>query len=168
MALEATRCKVCGLDPRTVRPPDAGAALRSYPRRYRRLLVRLDDEEGAGVVTRRPGPGQWSAVEHAAHVVDVIDAVGEAVERVRVHDQPSITLDVPPPRQAPVDELLLRLSLVCERLASMVDTIKGNDWKRSGRLPGGEQATALDMVRHAVHVGAHHRREIERVMATVR
>lgn len=168
MALLPGRCPDCGLDPRTVKPPDASAAVRSYPRRYRRLLVRLDDEEGAGIVTRRPGPGQWSALEHAAHAGDVIVAVAEAIERLQVHDEPTVAVEVGPPRPAPVDEVLDRLASGAERMASLLDGIKGKDWHRRGRLPDGEQVTALDLARHAVHVGAHHRREIERVMAKVR
>lgn len=168
MSLLDHRCPVCGLDPTTVRPPDAVAAIRSYPRRYRRLLVRLDDEEGAGVVTRRPAPDEWSALEHAVHVADVIEAVGDAVERVQVHDDPSIDVDVGPPRPAPVDDVLQRLSTAAERLASLADSIAGKDWQRSGRLRDGERVTALALVRHAVHVGAHHRRAAERVMSKVR
>ena len=168
MALLDRRCPVCGLDPSTVKPPDAIAAIRSYPRRYRRLLVRLDDEEGAAIVTRRPAPDQWSAIEHAVHVTDVLDAVGDAVERVQVHDDPSIDVETGPPRRAPVDEVLRRLDMASDRLASVTERIAGKDWQRSGRLRDGERVTALALVRHAVHVGAHHRREVERVMSTVR
>jgi hypothetical protein len=143
-------------------------AVRSYPRRYRLLLVRPDDEEGAGIVTRRPGPDQWSAVEHAAHVADVMSAVADAVERTQLDDEPWVSVDVGAPIAAPVDDVLDRLSGGAERLATAVDGIKGKDWLRGARLRTGEEVTALDLVRHAVHVGAHHRREIERVMATVR
>ncbi len=162
------RCPVCGLEPSSVNPPDASAALRSYPRRYRRLLVRIDDEEGARIVMQRPGPDLWSAVEHASHVADVIDAVSEAVRSVQLHDDPSISVSVGPPRAEPVDAVLDRVTMGSDRLATLVDGIKGKDWQRAGRLPSGERVTALDLARHAVHVGAHHRRLIERVMGTVR
>ena len=162
------RCPTCGLDPRSVSPGDAAVALRSYPRRYRLLLVRPDDEEGARVVTQRPAPDQWSALEHAAHVAGVAEAVAEAVERIRVHDVPAVSLDHGSPRAETVDDVLDRLAASHERLATLVDRIQGKEWQRPGRLPGGETATALDLVRHAVHAGAHHRREIERVVATVR
>ncbi len=162
------RCPVCGLDPSSVKPPDASAALRSYPRRYRRLLVRLDDEEGARIVVQRPGPGQWSAVEHVAHVADVLDAVGEAVQSVQLHGDPSVSVTVGPPRAQAVDAVLSRLTTGCDHLATLVDGIEGRDWQRAGRLPTGERVTALDLARHAVHVGAHHRRLTERVMGTVR
>ncbi len=160
-------CPVCGLDPRTVKPPDAAAALRSYPRRYRRLLVRLDDDEGARVVTQRPGPGRWSALEHSAHVADVMGAVAEAVERIQLHDDPSVEVDVTPPRAGPVDEVLARIRTESDGLATRVDRIEGREWQRFGRLPSGHQITTMDLVRHAVHVGTHHRRLVEEVMATV-
>ncbi len=168
MRLLDGRCPVCGIDPTTVRPPDAVAAIRSYPRRYRRLLVRLDDEEGAGIVTRRPAPDQWSALEHAVHVADVMEAVDAAVERVQLHDDPSIAVDVGPPRPELVDDVLRRLGAASERLAERAVDIAGKDWQRGGRLPDGERVTALSLVRHAVHVGAHHRRAMEQVMSTVR
>jgi uncharacterized damage-inducible protein DinB len=168
MALLDGRCPVCGLDLRTVRPPDALAAIRSYPRRYRRLLVRLDDEQGADIVTRRPGPGEWSALEHAVHVADVIEAVGEALERVQVHDDPSVDIEVRSPRSAPVDDVVRRLTAASDRLMSTAANVTGKDWQRGGRLPSGERVTALSLLRHAVHVGAHHRREVERVLSTVR
>ena len=168
MAPSAEPCPVCGLDPRSVKPVDAAAAIRSFPRRYRLLLVRLDDEEGAGIITRRPGPGQWSALEHAVRVADVLEAARVALERIQLHDDPSVNIDVKPPRTTPVDEVLARLQAGSERLASTIDGIKGKDWQRRGRLPDGATVTAIDVVRHAVHLGAHHRRELEAVLSRVR
>ena len=162
------RCPVCGIDPRSINPADAGAAVRSFPRRYRILLVRPDDEEGAGVVTRRPTPEGWSALEHAAHVADVARAVANALGAVRIHDDPPVDIRVGPPGQAPVDDVVDRLASDFQRLASVMDGFEGSEWQRTGRLPSGQQVTAIDLVRHAVHVGAHHRREIDRVMAKVR
>ena len=168
MVLSAGPCPVCGLDPRTLRPADASAAVRSFPRRYRSLLVRLDDEEGAAILTRRPGPAQWSALEHAVHVADVLEAAGEAMERIELHDDPAVTLDVKPPRKAMVDEVVARITAGCERLATAMDRIKGKDWHRRGRLPDGTPVTAMDVARHAVHLGSHHRRELEAVLSRVR
>lgn len=168
VALLPDRCPTCGIQAATIKPGDAAAAVRSYPRRYRLLLVRPDDDEGAGVVTRRPSPGEWSAMEHGAHVADVTAAVADAVERIQRHDEPEITVETAPPQPRSVDEVLDRLAGASERLASAIDGIKGRDWQRAGLLPTGERVTALELVRHAVHTGAHHRREIERVMAAVR
>ncbi len=160
-------CPVCGLDPRTVKPPDASAALRSYPRRYRRLLARVDDDEGARVVTERPAPGRWSALEHGAHVADVLGTVEEAVGRIHVHDEPSVEIGVGPPRAGPVDEVLGRIRTASDLLAARVDGIQGRDWQRRGRLATGRPVSAMDLSRHAVHVGTHHLRVVESVTAAV-
>ncbi|MDP9072230.1 MAG: DinB family protein, partial [Actinomycetota bacterium] len=98
MASIVDRCPTCGIDPRTVSPSDAVVALRSYRRRYRALLVRPDDEEGAEVVRRRPAPDRWSAVEHAAHVADVFETTAEALHTIRVHDDPVVTVEPGAPR----------------------------------------------------------------------
>jgi hypothetical protein len=168
MASITDRCPTCGIDPRTVNPPDAVVALRSYPRRYRALLVRPDDEEGADIVTRRPAPDRWSALEHAAHVTDVLGLVHDAVGTIRLHDVPEVAIEPGPPRAGPVDDVVGALAATSERLAGLIGELSDDDWKRAGRLPTGEAVTILDLVRHAVHVGAHHRREIERVLREVR
>ena len=168
MASITDRCPTCGLDPRTVNPPDAVAALRSYPRRYRALLVRPDDEEGAEIVRRRPEGGGWSALEHAAHTAEVLDLVAEAFRAVRVQDQPDVEIEPGAPRPGTVDEVVESLAAGAERLAAMVGELSGDDWERTGRLGGRDTVTPLDLLRHAVHVGAHHRREVERVLRQVR
>ena len=168
MASITNRCPTCGLDPRTVTPADAVVALRSYPRRYRALLVRPDDEEGAEVVTLRPAPDRWSALEHAAHVAQVFETAADAVRALRRHDDADVVVEPGPPSLGSVDQVTNWLGAGAERLAGVVEELRGDDWKRSGRLPTGEAVTALDVVRHAVHAGAHHRREAERVVNEVR
>ncbi len=149
-------------------PADAVVALRSYPRRYRALLVRPDDDEGADVVTRRPAAGRWSALEHATHVAQVFEVVAEAVRALRLHDDPEVQVEPGLPSAGTVDEVVARVGAGAERLAGIVEELAGDDWRRSGRLPTGETVSALDVVRHAVHAGAHHRREAERAVNEVR
>jgi len=94
-------------------------------------------------------------------------AVADAVERVQVHDDPSVMIDAGPPLTGPVDDVLVRIRAEADRLAGVVEGIAGRDWQRCARLPSGRRASAMDLVRHAVHVGTHHRHVVERVMATV-
>ncbi len=168
MASITDQCPTCGVEPRSISSGDATVALRSYPRRYRVLLVRPDDEEGARVVTTRPGPDEWSALEHAAHAADVADAVSTAIQRVRVHDQPQVDIDAGQPRAGHVDDVVERVTSAFQSLAEEAERFQGEDWRRSAQLPDGQSVSALDLVRHAVHAGAHHRREIERVVERVR
>jgi hypothetical protein len=132
------------------------------------LLVRPDDEEGARVVKSRPTPDEWSALEHAAHAADVADAAAEAVYQTRITEEPQVSLDVGAPQPGHVDDVVARVKGSFERLAQEGDAFRGDDWGRAAQLSTGETVTALDLVRHAVHVGAHHRREVERVIDRVR
>ncbi len=84
-----------------------------------------------------------------------------------MHDEPSIVVGVGPPRPGPVDHVLGRIRTEAERLAARAEGIEGRDWLRCGRRPSGQQVSAMDLVRHAVHVGAHHRTVMEGVMAAV-
>lgn len=169
-------CPGCGLDSDTVSPRDAVAAVRSFPRRYRALLVRgpgQDDEPGE-LIRRRPDASTWSALEYTAHVADVLDHLGPAVRRVVVEDGPTITLfdnEARAAQQAYNDqdraEVLGWLELACADLASILEGIRPDDWKRVGRLDGAER-DALALARRAVHEGSHHLRDVTRVLAAVR
>ena len=55
------RCPTCGFDPATVAPSDAAVAARSFPRRYREVLERRDEEEVPA-----------AAFEHAARAMEAM------------------------------------------------------------------------------------------------
>ena len=73
-------------------PLDAAVAVRSFPRRYRALLVapRSEDDGPDAVYRRRPHPSKWSALEHTAHVADRLDHLGPAILQVTRQNTPSI------------------------------------------------------------------------------
>lgn len=126
--------------------------------------MRPSHAERPEIVTGRPPGGGWSALEHTAHAAAVVDTVSDAVRAVQVHDSPEVTLEAAPPWGASVDEVLVGLSLSCERLADTAADMSGATWTRTGRLPDGSDVTALDLVRHGVHVGAHHLRQAQGVI----
>ncbi len=139
-------------------------AIRSFPRRYRELLVRPAHTDRPEVVTGRPPGGEWSALEHTSHAAAVIDAVSDALQAVEVHDSPEVSLEGRRPWTGSVEEILVGLGLSCERLADAADEVSGASWTRRGRVADGAEVTALDLLRHAVHVGAHHLREAQHVV----
>lgn len=169
-------CPVCGLDSDTISPRDAVVAVRSFPRRYRALLApgpAQDDGPGA-VIRRRPDPSTWSALEYTAHVADVLDHLGPAIRRIVVEDIPTVTLFDNVARaaqQAYNDqaraEVLGWLDLACADLASVLEGVRPDDWRRVGRIEGADR-DALAVAREAVHEGAHHLRDVQRVLAAVR
>lgn len=170
-------CPECGLNDGTVSPADAVVAVRSFPRRYRALLTGVgahDDGNPASAIRRRPSPTSWSALEYAAHVADVLDGIAVAVRRITVEDSPALDSSDPAPRVADErynamerSEVLGWLELVCGGLAEVLEGVRADDWARTGRFPDGDR-NALDVARSAVHEGAHHLRDVQRVLSRVR
>ena len=164
------RCPDCGFDAAAVSPADAAVAARSYPRRYRALLVR-PDEDDPEIVHRRPAPDQLSAVEHTARAAVDISAAADALRRVRIDEDPEVALE----GTAPIDEagptsreVLAVLDAAAASFATVIETLRGDEWRRSGHLAGGGDVGALDVARHGVHAGIHHLRAAERALAGAR
>ena len=150
-------------------------AVRSFPRRYRALLVTPgSDDRPDAVFRRRPDPGTWSALEYTAHVADVLDHLGPAIRRITYEDKPSITSFDNDQRaiekgynELERTEVLGWLDLACAELASVLEGVNADDWTRTGRLDAGER-DALTVARNGVHEGSHHLRDVQRVLARVR
>jgi len=64
-------------------------------------------------------------------------------------------------------EVLGWLDLACGELASVLEGVKADDWTRTGLLAGAPR-DALTMARDGVHEGAHHLRDVQRVLDAVR
>lgn len=169
-------CPECGLDYDTVLPRDAVVAVRSFPRRYRALLTgpRTDDDDPEAVIRRRPDPTTWSALEYTAHVADVLDEIGVAIRRIIIENDPALESSDPDRRVVEKGynaldrtEVLGWLELVCAGLGEQLDDVRPDDWTRTGRFDWG-QRDALSMTRNAVHEGAHHLRDVQRVLSKVR
>ena len=153
-------CTTCGFDPDKVDPTDALVGLRSFPPRWRSALaVHLDDDDPEGILTGRPEPFGWSALEHAGHVRDVLHALDIRVQRVLREDEPVLPeTHVTPPSGANEQGaavVLAALTLSADQFAETVTRISELDWYRRGRRAG-TSVTALDLVREGVHEGSHH------------
>jgi hypothetical protein len=165
------QCAYCGFRDDAVTPSDAAVALRSYPRRYRAVLVRPDNEDRPDDVVRRPASDGWSALDHAAHVAASFTAAAEALRVVSVMDDPVIAY-APERREdaaaASVDDVLERLAAAATHAAEQVERVRGEDWERRGRLGVGDgsagEVSALDVARHLVHEGIHHLRGAEQAV----
>lgn len=150
-------------------------AVRSFPRRYRALLVTPGSLDGPDAVfRRRPDPQTWSALEYTAHVADVLDLLGPAIRLVMVKDDPEVTSFDNDERavakrynELERAEVLGWLELACGELAGVLESVKADDWTRAGRLEAGER-DALTLARDGVHEGAHHLRDVQRVLDRVR
>src|SRR5437016_6714812 len=86
-----TRCEECGFDPDSVTPDTAADAVRAFGRRYRAPLTRLlPGEDARAVLSKRPDPRVWSAVEYAAHVRDVFALFDRRIAQVAAEDDPAL------------------------------------------------------------------------------
>ena len=166
-------CAKCGFDARTVSPADAIAAIRSFPRRYRRALQEalLDLDYGDRIIATRPS-GMWSALELTAHVRDALHVFEKRMQRIVQEDAPSLAdaeLETPPTgaHDQGVELVLATLLSTSDEFARSASRISGDDWIRKGTL-GDAEVSALDVLREAVHDGAHHLRDLERVIEAAR
>ena len=154
---------------------DAAVAVRSFPRRYRALLVTPGSQDGPDVVfRRRPDPSTWSALEYTAHVADRLDHLGPAIRRITRENSPTITFFDSYERAAAQayntlerTEVLGWLDLTCAELPAVLDDVVPDDWLRTGTVAGVEK-DALTLARDGVHEGAHHLRDVQHVLAAVR
>ena len=162
------QCGECGFVPDGVTPRDAFVAVRSFPRRWRELLAPdgfLDDH----VISYRPSPEEWSALHHAGHLADALRTAANRLARVRTADRPLLA-EVPGQQSLPVEDdgsvemVLTRMADSCARLAAEIDKTGPDDWQRVG-MRRREEVSAIDLAREAVHEGAHHLRDAERVLS---
>ncbi|CAN5742886.1 hypothetical protein BH20ACT1_BH20ACT1_11590 [soil metagenome] len=160
-----------GLDPSTIQPPDAVAALRSFPRRWRSALAVVADDPGADDLVRRRGdPSSWSALEHAWYVAELLSRTGSQVDRIRSGDRPSLPDGDP---QAWVDDggygdgdleaALARIGEASPALATTLEALAPDDWLRTGEHDGAE-VTLLALVQVAVAGVAGHLRGAEQAL----
>jgi hypothetical protein len=169
-------CPECGLQYDPISPSDAIAAVRSFPRRYREALFGFTDdieEDPEAVVRRRPDPTTWSALEYTAHVRDVLDWTTDALIRMNREREPTIDASDPDRRaigdrynQQDPATVLEQLGERAERLASALRDIDPAEWGRIGHFPWGDR-DMLTTARNAVHEGAHHLRDVDRVLRAV-
>jgi hypothetical protein len=169
------RCEECGFDPDSVTSADAADAVRALGKRYRAPLTRLlPGEDARAVLSKRPDPGVWSAVEYAAHVRDVLALFDRRIAQVLAEDDPDLEVV---DHEAAVEEGGYReldgakvadeLAAATEGLAQTLTSLAPGDWDRTGRREG-EPRSVLEIARRAVHEGNHHLLDVGRVLRTVR
>ena len=153
-------CDDCGFVADKVDPTDALVGLRSFPARWRSALaIHLDDADPEAILTGRPTPNDWSALDHAGHVRDVLHALDIRVQRVLREDEPVLPeTHITPPSGANEQGMAVVLAALTLSADQFAETVLGIDelsWYRRGRRAG-TLVSALDLVREAVHEGSHH------------
>ena len=160
-------------------PSDAAVAVRSFPRRFRAVLARPDDEEertDPDELARRVGPDGRSAADHLLAADGVLALVDRALEQVRADDDPVLHPAVADLGGAwwddphtPLAGLLDQLEHTATGCAARIDSIATDDWARQVRIADADAVVGvLDLVRDGVDVAAGHLRGAERTVQAVR
>ncbi len=168
-------CPECGLDYDTISPRDAAGAVRTFPRRYRSVLIDnfRPDEDLEALVRRRPEDGVWSALEYTAHVAQILDLLAPTLRQIVNEDNPALfawDADEQAEEQEYNDwtvlEAIGELESACADLSMAIEYTGADEWSRKGTYDWGERE-AIDIARNAVHEGAHHLRDLKRVLGQV-
>ncbi|HEY1116914.1 MAG TPA: hypothetical protein VGE43_04370 [Acidimicrobiales bacterium] len=160
-------------------PSDAAVAVRSFPRRFRGVLARPDDdrdEVDPDELARRAGPDGRSAADHLIAADGVLALLDRALEQVRADDDPVLPPGLADLRGAQWPDDHTSLAAILDRLeqtaagcADRIDDVPTDDWGRHLRVADADATVgALDLVREAVDVVAGHLRSAERTIGAVR
>ena len=140
-------CPVCGFTPASVSPTDATVALRSYGRRFRRLL---EESESPSAVLAAAGAAATA-----------VEAAGRELERVLRTDDPTVA--VPEPTGSGGGSgAAERLERAAAEVAEATERVSPDDWRRTGHTADGRPVDVLALVGAAVHAGAHQLRLAQR------
>jgi hypothetical protein len=165
-------CPTCGFAAEDVTPTEATAGLQSFPARWRSALaIHRDDPDPDAVLTGRPAPMAWSALEHAGHVRDVLHALDIRLQRIVREDEPVLPeTHVTPPvgaNEQGMAVVLAALTVSADQFAETIARVPESGWQRTARRSG-ETITALDLVREAVHEGTCHLHMATETLAELR
>ncbi len=161
--------------PHPMAPGDAVVALRTFPRRYRALVLPAEDPV-VEAQAHQVGPEGVSAVDLVGDTVRSWLIQREALRQTQINDFPifhGAVVDADQrhwhnPVLEGVQEAITQLEDLAIELATDAASIRGDAWFRSGTIAGGRSVNALDLLDAAVAVGADNLRRIERTLAAVR
>jgi predicted nucleic acid-binding protein len=170
LAAEDHVCSPCALSYVELDVAAAVAGIRVVPDAVASAMAAVP----GAALRRRPEPAVWSVLEYAAHVRDVYATFLVRLHRARVEDHPTLDPmfgDLRAQRlrynDLPPDAVLAELALAAQGFCDEVADTRDDEWGRTVRRLPGEDRTALWLVRHAMHEGVHHVRDIERIGALV-
>jgi hypothetical protein len=158
-------CSVCGIDEDDISVPDAIAAIRTFPRRYREALAAVPP----ATLRIRPDPDTWSVLEYAVHAREVLELLAMTLPIVLEHpDSHFPPIDVTQASNTRPDWVLdpglvlAGVQQAADALVSRAEAVPVAAWDRPFTI-GEDTHPASWIVSHAAHEGAHHLRDIDRV-----
>jgi hypothetical protein len=163
-------CAQCGFDGAVYDSDALVRAVRALAPRWRHLLGSAGPE-----LRQRPSPGVWSAIEYAAHSVDVTALHVWGVEQALSGTEPAL----PPIDERFLDEVAATygeadpeqvasaLAMETNLLASLAADAGPAVWNR-GLTIGDNRMDVRALLEHALHDSEHHLVDVERGLAYLR
>jgi hypothetical protein len=151
-------CRDCGLDTRGVDPTEVAGMVREVVVPWRAVLAAPADEVG-----RRPSPEKWSTLEYGCHVRDVFRLYDERLRLMLNEtdplfanwDQDATAVEDDYAAQNPVF-VAQELVEAGTALAETFESVKGDEWHRTGARGDGAKFTVATFARYFVHDPIHH------------
>ncbi len=151
-------CPECGFDAQGFPRGDVGAMVRDNAASWE-LMLRADDER----LARRPRDEQWSALEYACHVRDVLRIYSERLDLMVTEDGPEYpnwdqdeTAVAERYDRASPSTVADELAAIAAKIAAQFDAVTGKSWQRTGFRSDGAAFTIESFARYFIHDPIHH------------
>jgi hypothetical protein len=155
-------CEQCRFDGSSYTAQDVVTTLLAIDAMWRDATAGIDDP----VLTARPAPGVWSALEYAAHSRDQIGMMGKLLHAVLTVDD--LVLDDPTGGAVPEPEPGGDMAAVLDgmrantyRIHDKARHLDAAAWRRTFTIDGAERDAGW-VVRHAIHDTFHHLQDVGR------
>lgn len=153
-------CEECGFDVRGFPREEIGDMIRSNAAEWHHVLAHPD-------VARRPSDDRWSALEYACHVRDVFRLYDYRLRLMLEQDDPlypnwdqdEAAVAALYDEQNP-EAVSEELTLAAGGLADRFDTVRDEQWERSGRRSDGASFTIESFARYLIHDPIHHLHDV--------
>ncbi len=160
-------CDECGYDSALLEREQLAAAVRVVAAKWRDVLSRP-----AVAATGASGERTWSVLEYGCHVRDVFDLFEGRIRDMlkarkpptfRNWDQDIAAADGAYGDQEP-PQVAYDLASNAGKVASLLDRVDGDEWKRTGGRADGPQFTVESIVRYMLHDVEHHLFDVEQLV----
>ena len=153
------RCPGCGVAAAEIDPARVGTLIRYCAERFGRLLV----DEPVEALRTRPTPQQWSPLEYACHVRDVLALYEYRLGLMLDQDDPlfpnwdqdATAVEAAYAAQDPV-AVAAELAAVARSAAAAFDGVQPEHLHRPGRRSDGAAFTVASFSRYFIHDPLHH------------
>ncbi len=169
--MEHEQCGSCGFDGSKYQPEQLLDAIRALGPEWIRLLLEAGDE-----LRMRPAPETWSAIEYAAHSLDVTALHVFGLEQALTVDEPRFPeiageelVQSAASNYALQDPGVVGTELEDEtgKLADLAQRSGPNSWSR-GITIGDSRSDVRLLLEHALHDSQHHLVDVENGLAVLR